>query len=102
MKSHIHYIIMGHNSHQESAGREGSDLEGILEGVSVRSAGKFAGTSTRNKRKEKTPSPTKQKGKSMVVQEEKKSLEGTPPSAKKIKIRSLTRKKTVSLGTKQY
>ena len=34
-KMQISYIIMAyHNPHQQSVGREGSDLEGIREGVS--------------------------------------------------------------------
>ena len=67
----------------------------------MRSAGKPISMSTSKKRKAKTSYPNKKKGKSTSVQSEKKSIENTLPLAKKRKIRTLTRKKTISLGTNQ-
>lgn len=62
----------------------------------MRSAGKFASKSTSNKRRVETSSHTEQKGKITVVQVEKRSIKNTPFSVKKRKLRTSTRKKTVS------
>lgn len=47
-------------------------------------------------------SPTKWKGKSSLVQADKRSVENTPPMAKKMKTRSSLRRKAITQGTNQF
>jgi len=73
----------------------------FLKEFQVRSAGKYASTSTCKKRKAETSSPAKQKGESTSVQAGRKTVEKTPPLAKKRKTRTSVRKKMVSQGMNQ-
>lgn len=67
----------------------------------MRSVGKSFSKITSKKKKAETSFPTEQKGKSTLVQEEKRSIKNTLPSTKKIKIRTSKTNKTIYVGTNQ-